>query len=216
MTKEGIFLKLKTAITEGETDEAASLTKEAMELKVPIRDILEYVSEVVAGLGKQYEEFNCFIPQLVLASEAMDASLDTLEVQLKNLPPRQTVLLGTVEGDVHDIGKRIVGCLLKSKGFKVTDLGRDVPAAEFAQKAKEIGADVIGASSFLYAQIPEFNRIVEACKESGIRDKVKILIGGIAASENWANEADADGYGKDAFAALEIVKELLSTKEVEK
>jgi len=175
------------------------------------------LAEGIKNIGNLFERGEIFLPELIMAAEAMKAGTEILmsEVRKRGLNVKKLgkVVIGTVQGDIHDIGKNIVISMLEASGFKVIDLGVDVPAEEFIKKVKEVQPDVLGMSALLTTTAPEQSRVIEMLKDSGLRDKVKVIIGGAATSESWADEIGADAYAADAVEAVKKIKHLIEIKE---
>jgi len=162
-------------------------------------------------VGRQFRLREVFLPDVLLAARAMTAGLDLLRPLLagEGIPTAGRVVLGTVHGDLHDIGKNLVGILLKGAGFDVIDLGHDVPARRFVDVARERGASVIGLSALLTTTMPVMRDVVALVRAEGLSDRVKVIVGGAPVSEAWAREIGADAYGYDAANAVERVRALL-------
>ena len=163
-------------------------------------------------VGELFESGEFYLPDLIIGGEAMKEALAVLEPALVEGRERQVlgrVVLGTVEGDLHEIGKTLVGTMLVANGFQVTDIGIDKPAADFVAAARENDATVIGASALLTTTMPEQQTIIEELKEAGLRDQVKVLVGGAPITQGWAEEIGADGYAEDAIAAVDLAKKLV-------
>jgi corrinoid protein of di/trimethylamine methyltransferase len=179
----------------------------------PLEMINEGFSEGIKQMGDLFDRGEVFLPGLIIASEAMVAAVKVLE---QALPEDQvgkklaTVVLGTIEGDVHDIGKGIVATMLRVYGFEVHDLGRDVPIREFVEKAKEVNADVVGSSALMTTTQVGQKRLEQVLKEEGIRDKVKTMVGGAVATQHWADRIGADLYAENAIDAVMVLKETFS------
>ncbi|MFX1362552.1 MAG: cobalamin-dependent protein [Promethearchaeota archaeon] len=151
---------------------------------------------------------------LVAAGEAVKKVMDELinpelEKRAAKLESIGKVVIGTVEGDIHDIGKNIVASMLVTAGFEVYDIGKDIPSAEFVKKAREVDADIIGASALLSTTMPAQREIVELLRKEGLKDKIKVMVGGAPATEEWAKEIGADGYAENAIEAVNVAKKLL-------
>jgi corrinoid protein of di/trimethylamine methyltransferase len=208
------FQSMKQSIIDGDPELAKELAKHALAEGI---DPLEAMNRgFVLGLnavGEQFEQGEMFLPDLVLAGEAMKAALAVLEPKLERGGTKRgslgKVVLGTVKGDIHEIGKTIVGTMLSASGFEVFDLGVDVPFEDFAAKAKELNADIVGVSALLTTTMTGQKDVIEALKRQGLPPRVKIMIGGAPVTQSWANEIGADGYGKDARAAVALAKSLM-------
>ena len=168
----------------------------------------------IRQLGDKFDEGEVYLPELMLAAAAMEAAMGICNEALPEgqNESRGTVVIGTVEGDVHDIGKAIVCAYLRANGYEVHDLGRDVPVEEFVDKAEEVGADIIGASALLTATMRKQSEIVAELKERGIRDKYKFVVGGAPCTQEYADSIGADAYAADASDGVKKIEELLGTR----
>jgi dimethylamine corrinoid protein len=181
-------------------------------------EIVTALTEILKEVGKKFENGEIFLVHLVVAGDAAKrATVEVLEPLIKkNSSERETlgkVLIGTVAGDIHDIGKNIVSIMLFTAGFEVNDIGKDVSTEDFVRKAKEYNADIVALSALLTTTLPIQREVIEALKKAGLRQKVKILVGGAPATAKWAEEAGADGYGEDAIEAVRIAKKLVGIKD---
>jgi len=165
----------------------------------------------IRELGDKFDEGEVFLPELMLAAEAMEAAMAICNAALPEgeSQSRGTVVIGTVAGDVHDIGKAIVVSYMRAAGFEVHDLGRDCPTDRFVEKAKEVDADVVGASALLTSTLRKQEEIIQALVEEGIRDKVKFVVGGAVCTQGWADKIGADAYAKDAGDGIRKIEALL-------
>jgi len=214
MSAENIIKRLKRSVLDYNTDEAVSAAKDAVKLGVDLLKVIEEgLAKGIREVGEKFANGEIFLPELVMAAETMKRALEILEPELRKEKRERKalgkVLLGTVAGDIHSIGKTIVASMLTANGFEVYDIGEDVPAEKFVEKVKELKPDVVGLSALLTTTLPEQRTVIEALKKEGLRDKVKVIIGGAPASREWAEEIGADGYGADAAEAVEVVKRLL-------
>jgi len=181
-------------------------------------EVINALTEVLKEIGRKFENGELFLVHLVAAGDvAKRATAEVLEPLLKAGGGQRKVLgrivIGTVAGDIHDIGKSIVATMLFSAGFEVFDLGKDVPVEEFISKAKETNADIVAMSALLTTTLPAQREVIEALKKSGLRDRVKVLVGGAPATAKWAQEIGADGYGEDPMEAVRIAKKLMGLGE---
>jgi 5-methyltetrahydrofolate--homocysteine methyltransferase len=160
-------------------------------------------------VGVRFEQGDCFMPEMLMAAHAMKASLGYLQPLLseRKVKPIARVVMGTVQGDLHDIGKNLVCMMLEGAGFEIVDLGFDVPADKFVAAASE--AQVIGLSAMLSTTMPVMGQVIQALKEAGVRDRVKVIVGGAPVNQAFAEKIGADGYSQDASSAVRKVKQLL-------
>jgi 5-methyltetrahydrofolate--homocysteine methyltransferase len=207
--------KLVKAIADMREEEALKLVKEMVEGGSEPMAILDAAKEAMDLVGQRYEKGTYFLPELMLAGELMKQITDILKPELAKLPEskrRGKVLLGTVEGDIHDIGKNIVGFMLDTSGFDVRDLGVDVPPQKFVEAIRDFQPQVVGLSGFLALAFDTMKETVEAIKAAGLRDKVKIMVGGGQVSEQVRKYTGADAYGKDAMAGVSLAKKWVGAK----
>jgi 5-methyltetrahydrofolate--homocysteine methyltransferase len=201
--------KLVGAIANMQEEEALSLAREMVEDGSEPIVILAAAREAMDIVGRRYEEGIYFLPELILAGEMLNQIMDLVKPELARLPKierRGRVLIGTVEGDIHDIGKNIVTFMLDVNGFEVLDLGVDVPAQKFAQAIRDFQPQVVGLSGFLTLAFDAMKETIEAIKETDSRNKVKIMIGGGQINEEVRKYTGADACGKDALEAIKLAK----------
>ena len=159
-------------------------------------------------IGEKFKNDEIFVPGVLVAARAMNSGMEILKPKLieSGVESEGTVVIGTVKGDLHDVGKNLVSMMLEGAGFEVHDLGTDVPAEEFVSKVKEVDADIVGLSALLTTTMNEMETVIEALKEAGVRDKVRIMVGGAPITEDFANDISADFYAKNAAEASNIAK----------
>jgi len=206
--------KLKEAVIAGDRDEAIKISREIVDKGLDPLEALE--RGLVAGVlevGEKWVREEVFLADLVMSAEAMKAASEILKPEIirrgSAVKKLGRVIIGTVAGDIHDIGKNIVATMLEASGFEVIDLGVDVSTETFIEKVRELKPDVLGLSALLTTTMLEQKNVIEALKREGLRDKVKVIIGGAPVTEEWAKSIGADGYAEDAIRAVRLVKKLL-------
>jgi corrinoid protein of di/trimethylamine methyltransferase len=213
MSQQEILNKLSQAVIDGEPEEAAEIAQQALDEGLdPLLCINEGLTPGMTRVGELFESGEYFLPDLIIGGEAMKFALEVLEPALVEGTARQVlghVVLGTVEGDLHEIGKTLVGTLLTANGFQVTDIGIDKSASDFVTAVKETGANVVGASALLTTTMPQQEKIIEALREAGLRERVKVMVGGAPVTAGWAEKVGADGYAEDAISAVGLAKTLV-------
>ncbi len=202
------------AVLDGDADDARSLAGEALSTDMPPRQVLSLYIAGVREVGRLWEEGEYFLPELVSGAEAVMAALDVLrpaltEKESGSASIGHVAVVGTVQGDVHDIGKSLVGNMLMARGFEVIDLGTDVSADAFADAVEQHGAILVGLSALLTTTMLAQKTVMEKLVERGLRDKVKVLVGGSPVTADWADEIGADGTAEDAFSAAELACEMV-------
>lgn len=211
---EQIYSAMAQSVIDGESEEAEKLALQAIELGInPLDAINKGFVVGVDHVGNLFGSGDAFLPELVMAGETMKAALSALEPEMSKQGAERkvlgTIVLGTVEGDIHDIGKTLVGTMLSVAGFKVFDLGVDVPITTLVEKARTENADIIGVSALLTTTMVKQRDVVEALDDIGLRPAVKVMVGGAPVTPDWAEEIGADGYSEDAIGAVAVAKELL-------
>jgi corrinoid protein of di/trimethylamine methyltransferase len=214
VTTEELFQAMFKSILEDEPEEAEDLAHEALAQGIdPLEAINRGFMPGVNEIGRQFGCGEVFLPDLVRAGQAMKAATRVLEPEmLRRGMTRQAVgvvVLGTVKGDIHEIGKNLVGTMFIANGFQVHDIGVDVAATAFAAKAQEVNADVVGVSALLTTTMVQQRQVIESLQQVGLRARVKVVVGGAPVTRAWANEIGADGYAEDAVGAVKVAKGLL-------
>jgi corrinoid protein of di/trimethylamine methyltransferase len=212
MAHEDLIKEAREALLTQDKAKAVDVANRALAAGMSPQEIMSEGFIVgIRELGDRFDEGEVFLPELMLAAEAMEAAMAICNAALPEgkSETRGIIVIGTVEGDVHDIGKAIVASYLRAAGFEVHDVGRDCPTDKFVEKAKEVDADVVGASALLTATLRKQRDIVEALAEEGLRDKVKFVVGGAVCTQGWADEIGADAYAKDAGDGIRKIEALL-------
>jgi len=213
MTKNEIYPKMSEAIVAGDRDAASALAVEAVRSGLDLLEVVEqgYVPGI-QKVGDLWERGDYFLPELISSAEAMKAAMAVLDPEFnrKGVGARMggKIVIGTVEGDIHDIGKNLVASMLQAGGFEVFDLGADVKLERFIEKAEAVGAGIICLSALLTTTMMNQRRLIGLLRDKGLRDKYKVLVGGAPASRKWAEEIGADGYAENAVAAVKLAKSL--------
>ncbi len=209
-----LYQKMMQSIIDGDNEVATELAQQAIALGI---DPLEAISQgFVVGVNKVGEAFSngdAYLPELVMAGEAMKAAVAVLEPELTKRGTERKMLgkvvLCTVEGDIHEIGKTLVGTMLSAAGFQVFDMGVDVPVMKVVEKAREVGADIVALSALLTTTMVHQKDVIEALEDIGMRSRVRVLIGGAPVTKEWVKQIGADGYSEDAIGAIKVAKQVL-------
>jgi len=217
---EELFRAMRQSIVDGASDTARNLAESAVQQGIgPLAAIQDGYVPGMSHVGEQFAQRQLFLPDMVAAAEAMKAAMVVLEPELTRLgtdrPSAGTVVMGTAKGDIHEIGKTLVGTLLGAHGFTVHDLGVDVSAERFAAAARELRADVVGVSALLTTTMKGQKSVIELFDRECLRPQVKVIIGGAPVTRQWSDEIRADGFAKDAMSAVGLVQKLLQAKTVE-
>ena len=216
MAKVELFDRLAQAVIDGEPEDAEELAREALAQGLdPLACINEGLTAGIDRVGELFASGEYFLPDLIIGGEAMKTALAVLEPALAGDQEREVlgrVVLGTVEGDLHEIGKTLVGTMLTANGFSVTDIGIDRPAADFVAAVKDSNANLVGASALLTTTMLQQQKIIEALQEAGLRDRVKVMVGGAPVTQSWADKIGADGYAEDAISAVVLAKRLVGAQ----
>jgi corrinoid protein of di/trimethylamine methyltransferase len=213
-----LFTRMKAAVVAGEPEDAARLAQEAIAAGIHPLDAIN--RGFVPGMDAVGEQYNCgdmFLPELMLAAEAMKAAVAVLEPELARTGSARQVIgrvvIGTVAGDMHDIGKTLVGTMLTANGFEVYDLGVNVTAQAFIDKARQVNATIIAMSALLTTTMVQQREFLRAFEAAGLRPGVKVMVGGAPVTRSWAGEIGADGYSPDAIGAVAAARELCGIQE---
>ena len=202
------------SVLDGDQDRAEELARLTLKDSLPVLEVIEegFVSGI-REVGRLWEEGVLFLPELVMGAEAMKKAMEILRPALEASNEKQQkaghVVIGTIEGDIHDIGKTHVATMLSANGFEITDLGADVPVADFVNEAEKRGADCIAISALLTTTMPGQKKVIDELENRAMRKKIRVMVGGAPCDEQWAEQIGADGYAGDAVAAVALIKGLL-------
>lgn len=202
---------LRDSIISGDATRSQSITEEALaEGLLPLNLINDYMSPAMDEVGRRFESGDYFVPELLLSARAMKSAMKLLRPLLiqSGIPSRGKVVIGTVKGDLHDIGKNLVAAMLEGGGFEVFDLGVNVSPERFIATIQEQDAQIVAMSALLTTTMPSMKLTIEEFKKAGLREKVKVMIGGAPVTQDYADAIAADGYGSNAVAAVEMAKEM--------
>lgn len=211
---EELLKAMAQSIIDGESETAEDLAKQAVEAGVdPLEAITKGYMPGVNEVGDSFACGNVFLPELVMAGEAMKSAIAVLEPELKKSGTSREILgrvvLATVEGDIHEIGKSLVGTMLTAAGFEVHDLGVNVPAEKIIAKAEEVGADIVGLSALLTTTMVRQREVIEAMDKKGLRNRTRVMVGGAPVTQDWVQKIEADGYSEDAIGAVNMARNLM-------
>jgi len=212
---EALMNEIAQALYNGEAEKVAELTRKALEEGLSPEEILN--KGLIAGMdrvGRDFRDGILFVPEVLIAAQAMKAGMQILRPLLTEsaISGLGTFVIGTVKGDLHDIGKNLVAMMMEGAGFKVVDLGVDTPPEKFIEAIKNHKPQLLGMSALLTTTMVEMKRVIEALREAGLRDKVKVMVGGAPVTQEYADEIGADGYAPNASLAVEKAKELLGLR----
>jgi len=216
MSKEELFKKMSDAILSGDRDETTRLARESLKMGLDAYETLSAGCVKAMGImSNRYDKGETFAPDILVASDAMYGAIEVLKPHIKVDPAKipGTIVIGVIEGDVHDIGKNIVKILFDLGGFRVIDLGRNVPMATFIESARENKPDILAASALMTTTMVGLEELVEKTKEAGIRDKLKIMVGGAPLSAEYAEKIGADAYAPNAPQALKVAEGLIRAQK---
>lgn len=208
-----MYDKLAQALIDGEPEQAEDLAKQALDQGLdPLTCINEGLTKGIQRVGELFASGEYYLPELIIGAEAMKKALAVLEPAMVGDQSREVVgkvVLGTVEGDMHEIGKTLVGTMLTANGFKVIDIGVDQSADQFVAAVKENEADMVGASALLTTTMLQQKKIIESLEQAGLREQVKVMVGGAPVTASFASEIGADGYAEDAISAVDLAFRLV-------
>ncbi len=205
--------ELYDAILTGNAKKAEEIAKAVLEAKVDPSEIVQkHMIPAMDEVGKRFESNEYFVPELLIAARAMKTALELITPHLvaAGVEPAGRVVIGTVQGDLHDIGKNLVASMLEGGGFQVVDLGVDVPPEKFVEAVREKGGTILALSALLTTTMTMMKTVIEALQKAGIRDATKVIIGGAPITQQYADEIGADGYSDNASAAVAVARELTS------
>jgi corrinoid protein of di/trimethylamine methyltransferase len=212
MSEKEILKQLYESVLQGDVSQAVEAAEKALEAGIsPLGAIEKGMSPAIQEVGERFGRSEMFLPEMILSADAMEGALGILEPHFEGNEgdKKGKVLIATVQGDIHDIGKNIVIALLKVNGFEVIDIGRDIASTEFVDKAIDLGVEIIGLSGLLTTSLPMMRDIIQMLDEDGVRDKYKVIIGGGPTSQDYADSIGADGYGATAYNAVELCNQLI-------
>jgi corrinoid protein of di/trimethylamine methyltransferase len=211
---EELYKEMAQCIIDGDSDKSVELAQKAIEINMhPLDAITKGFVVGVNYIGDQFGKGEAFLPELVMAGEAMKAAVATLDPELRKLGESREIMgrvvLATVEGDIHEIGKTLVGTMLSASGFEVYDIGVDAPADKIIGKAIEVDANIIGMSALLTTTMVRQREVIDELEKEGLRGKFKVIVGGAPITREWYEKIKADGYSEDAIGAVKLAKELV-------
>ena len=212
MSKEEIFKEAQKAINEYNANAAKEVAQRGLAQGIgPIELMNKGFIPGITEVGDRFAQGTCFLPELIQAADAMRVATEVINAAIpaNEQQKKGKVVIGTVEGDIHDIGKTIVVSLMKANGFDVYDLGRDIPTEKFIEKAEEVGADIIGTSALLTTTMEGQRKLEAALKSKGLKGKIKTMVGGAPVTQRWADRIGADAYAEDATDGVRKAKQLL-------
>lgn len=214
MNNEEFLNRVKKAIVEGNKNEAVQLAQRAITEKMDLNEVIEkgYIPGIQKA-GQLWEEGEYFLPELITSAECMKAAMEIMQPELEkaqiDIRSAGKIVIGTVEGDIHDIGKNLVASILSANGFDVVDLGADVKLETFIEKAEEVNANLICLSALLTTTMTGQKKLIELLKEKGLYGRFKVMVGGAPVNQKWADDIGADGYSGNALTAVGAAKKLM-------
>ncbi len=207
--------RLRTALAEGDEDTSTDLARALVEQGADLPAVIAELALEMEDVGRRFERMDIFLPEVLFSADAMKAAMAVFGPELAKGAARErkgTVVVGTARGDMHQIGKDLVALFLGIAGYEVVDMGADVDPLEFIHRAEETKAEIIGISSLMTTTMPGATEVIDILKDKGLRDRVKIIVGGAPTSQEWADKIGADGWAEDSSGAVDVVKELTATE----
>ena len=211
-----ILSRISESIIQGNVDDMIEMTEEAIDDGIPAQDILD--KGLMAGMdyvGVEFKAGNMFVPEVLRSAKAMQTAMEVLKPELVKAGARRTgrVLIGTVKGDMHDIGKNLVGMMCEGAGFEVKDIGKDIAPDAFVQAVRDYRPDIVGMSALLTTTMRAMGHTIKALEEAGLRDQVKVIVGGAPVTQAFSDQINADGYAPNAAAAADLAKKLVGAAQ---
>jgi len=217
MEEKELFAKLSQAVFDGDNETLVSLVQGNLDAYDPLAMVEEGMMQGMVEVGDKFSEGEVYLPELLMAAEAWEEAMKILKPKLAatgaSLKKRGTVVIGTVQTDIHEIGKNILANLLTTAGFEVHDIGCDASATKFLTKAQEVQADIIAASAIMSTTVPYQKDIIDLLESKGLRDAYLVMVGGGVVTQEWADKIGADGYGDLASDAVDVAKRLIDTRK---
>ena len=205
--------EIKNAIIGGKHDQIEALVQKAIDSGADLNELInDGMISAMDVVGQKYSRNEIYVPEMLVAAVTMKKGIDLINPLLKSdeRESRGTIIMCTVKGDIHDIGKNLVIMMLQGAGFDVVDLGVDLSADKVVEEVRKMKPDILGMSALLTTTMPEIKTVIEALKEQGIRDSIKVMVGGAPVNQEWADKVGADGYGADAGQAVDVARKLMA------
>ncbi len=215
MSEEEILGNLRNSVLTYDLDGAKKAAEEAIKANVdPLKAIERGLAPAIREVGERFHRYEIFLPHVIIAADVMAAAMQILEAALPRdkVPKRKAIVIGTVEGDIHEIGKNVVAMMLKVAGFDVYDLGVDVKVSSFIDKAQAHGAEVIAMSSLMTTSMPNMGDLIEDLRSTNQREKFRVVVGGGPVTQGYAEKIGSDGFGRDGDEAVKVVKKLVGVQ----
>lgn len=213
----GICIELKNSIEQGEPERSKELSEKALEALDPVLIIKNCIIPAMSNVGEKFSRLEIFLPEVMMAAEAFEAAVKVIEPRITKDQKKELtlgrVVIATIQGDIHDLGKNMVAMMLRAAGFEVYDLGRDVPPDVILKKALEVNADIVAVSALMSTSLPYIKDLLKLLAEKGLRSRFIVMVGGGAVTREWAKEIGADGYGENFEEAVKVAVELISTRK---